>query len=411
MKEEKSSGCLRDGGGIQLKKSTILSFVLVLSVLLSAFSVYANVVNQNGAFGNETFETLTNWTNSGCTTTNNELVCTPSSDAIEYLHQIPFNRTNNWTIEADLSFTSCSTDFAWLVSSDNQSNGFGTIGYSVHNENGGSNPEVDSPAGSGSDQTLSAVDCSGTWAHWKVVFFLNKSVGTYINNTEDLTNPDSMMDYSSRGDPVWITPTRNQGSSFHIKMDNFTVYNGTSYPGNVDEPAPASELNVLAYDQFNSVANWSGGCTVLPGELVCDTPLNEEAFYIHRLPNVTENNNNWSVEFDMAIPDCDTDWAILVTEKNDTGGEIGYGVHKEGIGTHPKVDSPDGNTSHDQELKEIICYEENAIVKWHHWKIVFFQNQSVGTYIDNVVNLSNPDSMMDYSSNKKSGFIFPYQNG
>ena len=192
-------------------------------------------------------------------------------------------------------------------------------------------------------------------------------------------------------------------------MDNFTVYNGTSYPGNVDEPAPASELNVLAYDQFNSVANWSGGCTVLPGELVCDTPLNEEAFYIHRLPNVTENNNNWSVEFDMAIPDCDTDWAILVTEKNDTGGEIGYGVHKEGIGTHPKVDSPDGNTSHDQELKEIICYEENAIVKWHHWKIVFFQNQSVGTYIDNVVNLSNPDSMMDYSS-KPEGTFFQFSN-
>lgn len=212
---------------------TLISIILILP---GAFAIHfwSPVGFSVSRIGNETFDTLTNFSKqgAGCSIVNNQLNC-PANSGVTYAPQpnpdgntLPnlSTNTNNFTVEWDMQILSCVHGFypaLWGTSNESVDGNSVAIHY---------NDNVDSMElrnqQTGSFQTINDLHPDGTWQHYKATFYENSStvhsVSIAVNGADkaNIAVPKSGANFFNP--TVMIFQYLNDDCS--INADNLSMY-------------------------------------------------------------------------------------------------------------------------------------------------------------------------------------------
>ena len=211
-----------------------LSLVLAVPVAL-AVHFWSPVGFSVSRVGNETFDTLTNFSKqgNGCSIIDGHLNC-PLDSGVTYDPQpnpdgntLPnlSSNTNNFTIEWDMQIVSCEAGYYPVIWGSNNTK---IDVISIHYNDFGGLIELRGFKNATTIPTIQGVYPDGTWHHYKATFFVNDSfrhsISIAINGTDKAN-----MDLPTNLDPVSMS-FQFKDDHCSINADNLTMYNGTVFP-------------------------------------------------------------------------------------------------------------------------------------------------------------------------------------
>ncbi len=224
----------------------IIYLISIFLILPQAFAIHfwSPIGFSVSRVGNETFNTLTNFTpinvSEGCSIVNNQLNC-PVNSGVTYAprpnpdgNTLPnlSTNTNNFTIEWDMGFNCQNESNLTLWGKSNKTSEIGNSITLVWN--GTSLVLIDQESGA-FKSIIPNITNDATLYRYKATFYENgsnssnvHSISIAINNTNE-TNIEIFKSGFNFNDPVSIS-FGYESSHCLIIVDNLTIYNGTIFP-------------------------------------------------------------------------------------------------------------------------------------------------------------------------------------